>query len=227
MKPILFNTTMVKAILDNKKTVTRRIVKTNNEFNFLGFVTCSTKRENEGCGAFGTGSFEDIVNARIEDYKKPPYQEGDILYVRETWCDSNKDLVKDSDLDVGDCQFIFKIDDNGRRNPLVELEVKNWRPSIHMPRIAARIFLKVTDIRVEKLQDMKKEDFLKEGIREFTKDGVVKKYDTEPQMFKWMDMPRTPEETFSKLWDSTVTKGQYTNLWYANPWVWVIEFEKL
>lgn len=227
MKPILFNTTMVKAILEGRKVVTRRSINVNNELDFIGFVTYSTQKEHEGEGAFGKGSFKDIVNAKIQEYKKPPYQVGDILYVRETWCDTNKDLVKNSKLDIGGCQFIFKVDDNGKKQPLVEMDVKRWRPSIHMPRIAARIFLKVTDIRAERLQDMEEQDFFKEGIREFTKDGIVKKYDVEPFMHKWSDMPRSIDLAFKHLWDSTVQKGKFTNLWDNNPWVWVIEFKKL
>lgn len=74
---------------------------------------------------------------------------------------------------------------------------------------------------------MKEEDFFKEGIREFTKDGVVKKYDTEPQMFSWSNMPRKPNEAFKKLWDSTIPNNKSENLWDNNPWVWTIEFEML
>ncbi len=231
MKPILFNTTMVKAILENKKSVTRRIIKNkysdadiewfeNKYGRRLVYAEHKTEpiKNDDGTTSHKLRAMEEI---------KAPYKVGDILYVRETWCDTDKDLNKDTDLEIGDCKYIFKVDDNGKSNPIIELDVKRWRPSIHMPKEAARIFLKIIDIRAERLQDMDYEDFFKEGIREFTKDGVVKKYDTEPQMFKWRDMPRSPKKAFNELWNSTIPKGGFINLWESNPWVWVIEFERI
>ncbi|MEA5268691.1 hypothetical protein [Clostridium perfringens] len=98
-----------------------------------------------------------------------------------------------------------------------------------MPKELARIFLKVTSVRAERLKDITDEGCLSEGIREFTKDGIVKKYDTEPNMHTWQEMPRTPKGAFEKLWNSTVNVKKYwdgwTNLFEYNPWVWVIEFE--
>lgn len=202
MKPILFNTEMVKAIVEGRKTVTRRIIKNVNDKDFIGFVTCSTSRSNEGKVGFGKGSFEDIANANIDEYVRPPYKAGDILYVREIWCDTSKDMLSSCDLDLGECKYIFKVDDNGKSQPLVECEVKRWRPSIHMPKAAARIFLRVTDVRVERLQDMKFEDYKKEGF--------------------------STSYEFMELWDKTIKKEDVETYSYkANPWVWVIEFERI
>ncbi len=224
MKPILFNTEMVRAILDGKKTCTRRIIKEEipEGYKPLGFVLYPTDDKELGKLAFGG------KGANVH-YAKPPCEAGDILYVRETWCKTKYDLVPDKDFDSGDCKYIFKVDDNGKSNPLIEALVKRWRPSIHMPKEAARIFLKVTSVRAEKLKDITDEGCINEGIREFTKDGVVKKYDTEPNMYSWEKMPRTPREAFEKLWNSTLQlKGKWngwTNLFEYNPWVWVIEFK--
>lgn len=220
-KPILFNTAMVRAIIEGKKTVTRRVIKGVNDKNFIGYVTCSVPKGNEGKAAFGKGSIKDIVNANVEKCIRPPYKQGDILYVRETWC--RGDIIGAND-DMDESNIILYYADGYIKENL-DYETIKWRPSIHMPKEVARIFLRVTNVKVERLQAMRDEDFFKEGIREFTKDSVVKKYDTEPPRFKWQDMPKTPKEAFIKLWDNTVPKGLYTNLWYANPWVWVIEFE--
>lgn len=99
-----------------------------------------------------------------------------------------------------------------------------WRPSIHMPRTAARLFLKITDIRVERLQDITEEDAKGEGIRAFTKDGELYKY-CHIDDFVWRDGVRTAKEAFQNLWDSIGAKSG--NEWDVNPWVWVVEFERV
>lgn len=219
MKPILFNTAMVKAILEGKKTCTRRLIKLPKhiEKQRNGLYTLST----EG-SVYTDQDFKDVV-----DYIKPPYKVGDILYVRETWTNT---LTPD-----GNIGFAYKADGepenflwwgNAKKG---KWEV--WMPSIHMPKEAARIFLKVTSVRAERLKDITDEGCLNEGIREFTKDGIVKKYDTEPNMHIWEKMPRTPREAFEKLWNSTLQlKGKWNgwkNLFEYNPWVWVIEFKQI
>lgn len=128
-KPILFNTEMVRAILDGRKTVTRRIVKNNPE-------ECTSKVVNGVCKICDDkGGFylpDDYVKARS------PYQVGDILYVRETWCKGS--------LNYGKEQYFYKSDNI--------IPCCQWHPSIHMPKEAARIFLRVTGVRVERLQDI-------------------------------------------------------------------------
>lgn len=217
MKPILFNTSMVRAILDGEKTCTRRIIKKEipGGYKPLGFVLYPTNDKELGNLVFG-GKGANVY------YAKPPYKVGDVLYVRETWninpsWEFDKNYIN---LPSKESKYIYKAtnDFNG-----------GWKPSIHMPKEAARIFLKVTSVRAERLKDITNEGCLNEGIREFTKDGVVKKYDTEPNMYSWEKMPRTPREAFEKLWNSTLQlKGKWngwTNLFEYNPWVWVIEFE--
>lgn len=193
-KPILFNTEMVRAIMEGRKIVTRRIIKNVNNKDFIGFVACSTSRSDEGKVGFGKGSFKDIGNANIDEYVRPPYKVGDILYVRETWSTQYNGV----DDENGYGEYVYKADgvelDNSEGNG------SKWRPSIHMPKEVARIFLKVTNVRVEKLQTMKYEDFNKEGF--------LTSYE------------------FMELWDKTIKKEDFKLYSYkANPWVWVIEFE--
>lgn len=203
MKPILFNTEMVRAILEGRKTVTRRVLKLpsyiqpqdNGLFTLYADGTCY---ENER-----------LVN--ILQYLKVPYQVNDILYVRETWIpkesEENGKLVKG---------FGYKADITGYESMFV------WRPSIHMPKEAARIFLKVTDVRVERLQDITEEQATKEGCKagsfEF-KGAVWGQEDTD----EW-----TAIDDFSNVWQSTIKKDQRSIYdWNANPYVWVIEFERV
>lgn len=134
---------------------------------------------------------------------RPPYQAGDILYVRETWRKYHG-------------KYYYKADgcpdyDNYITNKLPC--APKWHPSIHMPKEAARIWLKVTDVRAERLQDMTAEDSLKEGVRLSLK-GIFNG-----------EMLLSP---FKEVWNCTIKK-QDLNLygWDANPWVWVIEFERI
>ena len=146
IKPILFNTEMVRAIMDGRKSCTRRMVKPqpNEKHTYpLGFVTDSTEKKEVGCFGFGINEYSSSIQ-----YTKPQYQPGDILYVRETW---GHPISLNSDK-----QYVFRAD------KIAESGFKNdshiWHPSIHMPKEAARIWLKVTDVRVERLQDVTDDD---------------------------------------------------------------------
>ncbi len=216
-KPILFNTDMVKAILEGKKTCTRRIVKPHRQANIENMWIDMSDWDS-------VVVYDDNFHIGEKGYIKIPCKVGDILYVRETWCDTTKDLIDDSDLEVGECRYVFKVDDNGHRQPMIEVDVKRWRPSIHMPKEAARIFLEVTNVRVERLQDITEEGAREEGVRQYTKDGEVFKYAVNEYQYKWSEMPRNPIEAFKKLWDSCYN---WPKCWIYNPWVWVIEFKKL
>jgi hypothetical protein len=181
IKPILFNTEMVRAILDGRKTVTRRLVKflSRKNPNWTGYVKDGLM----------------LYNGRNEPcIKKAPYQPGDILYVRESY----------SELSFG---YVYKAD--GENIDHLGNVIK-WHPSIHMPKEAARIWLKVTDVRVERLQDMWASDVSKEGLL--------------------FNKPTTVDEmllAFAKLWNSAIKKSDIDSYgWNANPWVWVIEFER-
>ena len=170
IKPILFNTVnteMVRAILDGRKSCTRRVVKPQ-----------PTARYGVQC-------------------IKPPYQPGDILYVRETWKKAPNG---------------YYYYEDWQRNDIAD--VTKWKPSIRMPKEAARIWLKVTDVRVERLQEISAESALAEGADKYihTNGGLDE------------NMTIT---SFIGIWNSTIKKSDIDRYgWDANPWVWVIEFER-
>lgn len=160
--PILFNTKMVRAILDGRKTCTRRLVKP------------------QPTAHYGTLCI------------KSPYQPGDILYVRETWMDYAGLTMYKADCDK------YKLES-------LNFAGFGWKPSIHMPKEVARIWLNVTDVRVERLQDMTDDDAEAEGCFDYTSTALG----------------------FPDVWDSTIKKSDLDRYgWHANPWVWVIEFEQ-
>lgn len=198
-KQILFNTEMVRAILEGRKTCTRRIIK---DVNGLGFIGIGIEpKEINNTAAFGHGNFEDIVNAKIEKYVKAPCLPEDILYVRETWKKFKKRVGSGEGCYVKGF-YGYKADEDNPNNPSEFYDGK-WRPSIHMPKEAARIYLKVIDVRVERLQDITEEQIKREGIKE--------------------EFPPIAQDAFQALWDSTTKEYR----WALNPWVWVIEFERI
>lgn len=232
MKPILFNTEMVKAILEGRKTVTRRVIKPRNP------IIANQEGYKQGNGLWidpSTDNFD--KQGHIKDYSisplwntwewyikhYAPYQVGDILYVRETWGFDNHNWLYKAD---------FSDED------LIKLKrLLIWHPSIHMPKKAARIFLKVTDVRVEKLQDMTEDDVCSEGAEnlicfcEYIDYSVVP---PEPcfntcNACKDCIIDHSYQELFGRqIWDSTIKKNDLDRYgWEANPWVWVIEFERM
>lgn len=166
IKPILFNTEMVRANLDGRKSCTRRLVKPQPDEKHtypLGFVTDSTEKRYIGCFGFGIDEYGGSVQ-----YAKPPYHTGDILYVRETWqylyeLDGNEQVIEDTGkyyyAATDTIPFNAYVDKNG-----VEHDHAPWKPSIHMPKEAARIWLRVTDVRVERLQEITSEQIGREGV---------------------------------------------------------------
>lgn len=219
IKPILFNTEMIRAILDGRKTVTRRLVKPQPKsklcYTFAG-SDCGTwgypsKTAHESWGE----EYRLPDNITKEDFGKrwnPPYHTDDVLYVRETWSPIYPD--KESN-EV--CGYIYKedsLEEYDNRYPDGEDYQwgGKWRPSIHMPKEAARIWLKVTDVRVERLQEITEEQIGREGV-EVEYPHVLNREEK--------------RYAFSTLWNSTVKKSDLDRYgWNANPWVWVIEFER-
>ena len=198
IKPILFNTEMVRAILDGRKSCTRRLVKTRRK-DACGFYV--TKKAD---GTF-SGIYEyDENESMFDNPLMPPYQPGDILYVRETW---HKYIKR-----VGEGKSCHLVEFYGYKASIANSEDADepWKPSIHMPKEAARIWIKVTNVRVERLQEMWASDVPKEGI--------------------YFNKPTTADKmlmAFAKLWNSTIKKSDLDSYgWNANPWVWVIEFER-
>ena len=186
--PILFNTEMVRAILDGRKTVTRRLVKHDVD----AILNSPYHKEHP--------EVED--KQIISKLCMSPYQPGDILYVRETWGEGYEEGT-----------YMYRADDKLAGLPTFKESSKLiYHPSIHMPKEAARIWLKVTDVRVERLQEITSEQIGREGVEveyPHVLNGEEKRY------------------AFSTLWNSTVKKSDLDRYgWNANPWVWVIEFER-
>jgi len=196
MKPILFSTDMVKALLDGRKTMTRRVIHPDisNWFDVCKVDGAIAWQEQE------TGDFfPPTCRAR--------YQVGDILWVRETWQHSCRapgvDICYRADGEAEICDAYYE--DN---------HWCKWKPSIHMPREAARIFLRVTDVRVERIQQITYGDCCAEGV--FNNEDLTN-----------ASYGREATEKFRKLWNSINAKrkgGIYA--WDMNPWVWVCTFER-
>jgi hypothetical protein len=212
IKPILFNTEMVRAILDGRKTCTRRLVKPQPKsklcYTFAGSDSDTWGYPNRTAHEIWGEEFKlpnDITEEELSKRWNPPYHTDDILYVRETWCGLP---VNEAGHMRGHTIYYYKADG--------ELRPKGWRgtwhPSIHMPKEAARIWLKVTDVRVERLQEITSEQICREGVEveyPHVLNGEEKRY------------------AFSTLWNNTIKKSDINRYgWDANPWVWVIEFER-
>ena len=225
IKPILFNTEMVRAILDGRKTCTRRLVKPQPDEKHtypLGYVTDSTEKKNVGCFGFGIDEYSGSVQ-----YAKQPYHPGDILYVRETWqCwrahryEATADIRFRAGGDDVRLQFANGSTDSIDRYDFDTFVHKwfshngEWKPSLFMPKEAARIWLKVTDVSVERLNDITDKDAEREGAQP--------DYPFDYDVDKWPNL-----EHFKKIWNSTIKKSDLDRYgWNANPWVWVIEFER-
>lgn len=216
--PILFNTDMVRAILEGRKTVTRRAVKVPEYYphfykihdNTDGAITCS---KDALCAGFYKDSqvfYMDEEKHIDAVYYKAPCKPGDILYVRETWQEDT--LFEDQR------RYFFKADENS----CMEGET-DWRPSIYMPKEAARIWLRVTDVQVEKLQDITTEQIIKEGANQEAIKHYIAQMPEETE--EWIEAAHRLE--WQQLWNSTIRKPYIDRYgWEANPYVWVIEFER-
>ena len=209
IRPILFNTKMTRAILDGRKTCTRRLPNKRVENDYFSYEAWAM--------SVATGNCKKMTEKQFyEQY--PPYKPGDLLYVRETWCGLP---VNEAGHMRGHTIYYYMAD--GELRP--EGWRGTWRPSIHMPKEAARIWLKVTDVRVERLQDITEEGALKEGAQGVRCDHVAigEHGCTDCLGTGWIEPPIVD---FIQIWDSTIKKPDIDRYsWQANPWVWVIEFE--
>lgn len=232
IKPILFNTEMVRAILDGRKSCTRRLVKPQPDEKHtypLGFVTDSTEKKEVGCFGFGIGEYGGSIQ-----YAKPQYHTDDVLYIRETWTEECGKYYYRADYDsdyLDPCETLSGgYPASCRNHPgcdgcMATSTRIHWHPSIHMPKEAARIWLRVTDVRVERLQDITPKGAESEGVGNLFYDDIgygEKNYGTEVDTEYGI-----AKEQFAWLWESTIKKSDLDRYgWDANPWVWVIEFER-
>lgn len=261
VKPILFSAEMVRAILDGRKTVTRRAIKPQPGEK-LAYIWGGSNHGKWSFSPYNESHYEEHRAANDWKYWTPPCHTDDVLWVRETW---NRGYIDSSDAELsneswfeeyhkrdgsfldGISGYVYRADfTRAEEYELGTLDEDNtpkpmpWRPSIHMPREAARIWLRVTNVRVERLQD----SFTKHGgtIFEIRAEGInipeecrdcIDAYgspcciDTTEDDGSECGMLDYPRSDFADLWDSTikpVDRDRYG--WTANPFCWVIEFEK-
>lgn len=221
-KPILFNTEMVKAILEGRKTVTRRLVRPQPVANVK---TLYRKGDTDVWRSHGADWWYEF---------KAPCVPGDVLWVRETWTREGKNYFYRADFESdyldpcetlsggypAECRYY-----PGCEGCMRERQRICWRPSIHMPKEAARLFLQVTEVRVERLQDITEKQAVSEGLEPVlcsNCDGYgcsdcVGSGCREPALVGFCD-----------VWNSTIKPADLALYgWEANPWVWVIGFERV
>ncbi|MEG0281202.1 MAG: hypothetical protein RR686_18285 [Morganella sp. (in: enterobacteria)] len=240
---ILFNSEMVRAILNGQKAQTRRIVKSvPTTHNFHGWVMSSTRAKDEGKAVWAIGDsplLKDPIRLNC-----PVGKVDDRLWVRETYSllgnedacpiDWNDDIVNDKTeaarIYRASCEQkpanygLWSIPDDADWKPHTEnMEFEgSWTPSIHMPRWASRILLDIAAVRVERLQDISEEDAIAEGV-------VPGLYGNDGNWLDGFYIPgsnqpyQTAKAAYSELWRSIYG----VDSWYKNPWVWVIEFKQI
>lgn len=192
-RPILFSAPMVRAILDGRKTMTRRVVKLPRGCIWY-----------DGMGGIDEGWYCDEAGKgwwHVEDMACPYGQPGERLWVREAWLPFRYEHI------IGGKRYAYRADSDGDSESdrcRTELGYK-WKPPIHMPRKASRLTLEITEVRVERLQDITENGASLEGVH----------------------LNRPDEETyyhqFSRLWEHINGKGS----WSSNPWVWVVSFKRM
>lgn len=222
IKPILFNTEMVRAILDGRKSCTRRICKDANEYTVpdMDFYNADMR-------TYAVHNFADKEQMeQLSTVERTcPICQGDVLYIRETWTEECGKYYYRADYDsdyLDPCETLSGgYPASCRNHPgcdgcMATSTRIHWHPSIHMPKEAARIWLKVTDVRVERLQEITEVGIQKEGVEVDPKE-CAGKFDFISELFL----------LFQRLWDSTIKKSDLDRYgWDANSWVWIIEFER-
>ncbi len=204
MKPILFNTEMVRAILDGRKTVTRRVA-----FSEKDLRPFQSKDYPDGWWFRGRvyRSWDDATRTPQGVMSLCRYRREGVLYVRETW------LPLDGDHIIDGRKYAYRADSTEDSEQLRTQYGYKWHPSIHMPKEAARIFLRVQDVHVERVQEITGAECVREGIPQESLKEVGEAFTV---------------GQFADLWDSTVKPSDRALYgWDANPWVWVIDFERM
>lgn len=215
-KPILFSAPMVRAILDGRKTQTRRVIKPQPEPTF----TIKPCHFSPTCWAYAEDEhFHKPDGCTCKPVKCPYGTAGSRLWVRETWLElrehhdhfsgSRRKLVTvNGKPKINSIEYLADTDGSEETERCrIELGYK-WKPSIHMPRWASRITLEITDVRVERLQDISPDDAVSEGIGEWAKEHNLSLY---------------PTTAFLRLWNKINGDGS----WESNPWVWVVKFKRI
>ena len=229
IKPILMNTEMVRAILDGRKTCTRRLIKPQWE----ECPTCKYIHNEYIYDKLAKNVYCARCGYPLDPERRSPYEPGDILYVRETW-----DCYPEYEDEDAPGIYCYKADGDLRPERYREM---GWLSPIHMPKEAARIWLKVTDVRVERLQDITEDGAKAEGMPDSLDypvdkaycplckgEGIIGTVDVHSLGHMDVDCPYCDSyrKRFENLWNSINQKCLDCYGWDANPWVWVIEFER-
>ena len=202
-KPILFSGEMVRAILDGRKTQTRRVIKPQPERVGEGWMYAGQYFADDA-------QMQDYLFHEVYGNGKCPYGgvygdgTGDLLWVRETFAHKDEWTKPAYRAD-------WKTPDKA-----IETMGAKWRPSIHMPRWASRLTLRVVDVRVERVQEISEEDARAEGVNLATWELHHRRDDS-------ISLSIAAIEEFKQLWDSINAKRGHS--WDSNPWVWVVEFK--
>lgn len=239
---MIFNSEMVRAILDGRKTQTRRIMKVQPESNQLGLLLITDSTKHSDIGKYHWAESNATGNhVRSKLFSSPFGAVGERIWVRETWATlGNEDgcyVDWEDNLCKGDersaawiyrasCEQrpgdygLWSIPDDAYWKPHTKEHKFEgaWRPSIHMPRWASRILLEITDVRVERLNAISEEDARAEGIID---GGCLNCGEPEPCGCANPEPDAT--DAFAYLWQSIYGQDN----WNANPWVWVIEFKRV
>ena len=216
-KPILFSTPMVQAILEGRKRQTRRIVSQNNSLyavkfstlNFMKAFVDDLKKVFPKSTANLSFAFDKKIHRLFSKIEA-----GDILWVRETWQHTKILGLNTEDENYG---FVYRASKNGQ-DFQHNMENWKWKPSIFMPKEACRLFLEITNVRVERLQNIIEKDAIAEGIEEIH---------PAPFLIRWKNylnpkqLLEEPTDSFKSLWQSINGKES----WNQNPWVWVYDFK--
>ena len=198
-KPMIFSTEMVRSLLNGTKTQTRRIIKVNNSLDFMGFEIGNNYRKSHV--AFGFKK-----NSEIKTLVKSKYQIGDTIWVRETFAEKGN-------------RIFYKADSDDFENAgLKGMYDFKWKPSIFMPKGLARIYLKITNVRIERLQEISESDAIAEGI-DYSDFFAYKLYQKKPFFSKHI----SATDSYMSLFEYINGKGT----WQENPLVWVYDFEVL
>lgn len=230
MKPIIFNTQDVQAILEGRKTQTRRAMKdVGADYQFLSLDDKAAlawvdkngeeiPKDVEGLWA----CFECDGEPQFPMFKSR-YQTGDVLWVRETFLELNEKVVKACFPERLCSLFYYKATRDGPHcfDSMIGKSCWKWRPSIHMPREAARIFLRMTDVRVERVQDISIADAVAEGFVH----GACEPRRDDQCLYGRGCPGLKADNDFAEMWESANKRRGYG--WNTNPWVWVYEFERI
>lgn len=223
-RPIFFSASMIRALLSDAKTMTRRIVKPQPEHHWEclpGYSVTPNGPHDYEDGRAGFQFIHSIPQNRVGDWDPwvvGPYGVGQVLWVRETW---RPDASHDPE------DTLYRADKSDEWERIVGHAVR-WRSPISMPRNRSRITLRVTSRRVERVQAITEADAIAEGIRAWTKDGALYKYapadaEGDGPCWPWVDCPRTAVAAFERLWREI--NGDAT--WDSSAWVWAVGFERV